>query len=122
METIMDLFEGINHPADAANKTDLEKKHYPTIEVPGSVKAKESFDVAITLGKELAHPNEGGHFIQWVELYYNDVLIGRTELTPTIYEMPVTMRIKLEQSCTLKARARCNLHGIWENSVALKVE
>ncbi|MBU1653172.1 superoxide reductase, partial [bacterium] len=99
----MDLFENINHPADAAHKTDLEKKHYPTVEAPGSVKSWEPFDVTVTVGKELAHPNEGGHFIQWVELFYNDVLICRTELTPTIYEMPVRMRLKIGQSCTLKA-------------------
>jgi superoxide reductase len=118
----MELFEGINRPADPANKTDLEKKHISTIEVPASVKAGEPFDVTITVGKELAHPNEGGHFIQWVELYYNDVLIGRTELIPTIYEMPLTMRIKLSKSCTLRALARCNLHGIWEGTAELGVE
>lgn len=116
-----ELFEGINRPKDPANKTDLEKKHYPTIEVPASVKTWQPFDVKITLGKELEHPNEGSHFIQWVELYYNDVLIGRTELTPTIYQFPVTMRIKLGKSCTLRALARCNLHGIWEGSAELKV-
>lgn len=117
----MELFEGINRPADPANMTDLEKKHVSIIDVPVSVKASEPFDVKITVGKELAHPNEGGHFIQWVELYYNDVLIGRTELTPTIYEMPLTVRIKLGKSCTLRALARCNLHGIWEGTAELNV-
>ncbi|MFH1862909.1 MAG: desulfoferrodoxin family protein, partial [bacterium] len=81
----------------------------------------EPFDVKITIGKELTHPNEGAHFVQWIELYYNEVLIGRTELTPTIYDMPVTMRIKLNKSCILKALARCNLHGIWEGKAQLNV-
>jgi len=116
-----ELFEGINRPKNPANKTDLEKKHDPTLEVPASVRAWEPFDVKITLGKELEHPNEGSHFIQWVELYYGDVLIGRTELTPTIYEFPVTMRIKLGKSGILRALARCNLHGIWEGSTELTV-
>jgi len=118
----MDLFESINRPVDPNNKTDLEKKHYPTLEVPASVKAWEPFDVKITVGKELTHPNEGAHFLQWVELYYNDVLISRVELTPAIYEMPVTMRVKLGKSCTLKALVRCNLHGIWEGTTELTVE
>ena len=118
----MDLFEGINRPADPASKTDLEKKHFPTIEVPESVQAWQPFEVKVTVGKELAHPNEGGHFIQWVELYYGDALIGRTELTPTIYDMPVIFRIKLGKSCTLKALIRCNLHGIWEGAAELNVE
>lgn len=117
----MNLFESINRPAEAAHKTDLEKRHYPLIEVPSGVHAGEPFDVHITVGRELTHPNEGGHFIQWVELYYNEVLIGRTELIPTIYEMPVTFRIRLGKSCTLKALARCNLHGIWEGSAELTV-
>lgn len=116
-----ELFEGINRPADPANMTDLEKKHFPTIEAPDAAKAREPFDVKITLGKELEHPNEGGHFIQWVELYYNDVLIGRMELVPTIYDFPVTMRIKLGKSCTLRVLARCNLHGIWEGTKELMV-
>jgi superoxide reductase len=118
----MDLFEGINHPSDPASMTDLEKKHFPTIEVPESVQAGEPFDVKVAVGKELAHPNEGGHFIQWVELYYGDALIGRTELIPTIYNMPLTFRIKLGKSCTLRALTRCNLHGIWEGATELNVE
>ena len=102
--------------------TDLEKKHFPTIEVPGLVGAWAPFDVKVTVGKELAHPNEGGHFIQWVELYYGGALIGRIELTPTIYDMPLTFRIKLGKSCTLRALTRCNLHGIWEGTTELNVE
>ena len=118
----MNLFENVNRPIDPENKTDLERKHYPTIEVPTSVVAKEPFDVKITVGKEITHPNEGTHFIQWVELYYNEALICRQELTPTIYEMPVTMRVKVPRSCTLRALARCNLHGIWEGTVELHLE
>jgi superoxide reductase len=117
----MNLFEQVNRPEDPSSLTDLEKKHYPTIEAPESVKAWEPFEVRVTVGKDLEHPNEGGHFIQWVELYFNDVIIGRMELTPTIYEMPITFRIRLGKSCTLKARARCNLHGIWEGSANLTV-
>ena len=117
-----DLFEGINHPQNPAHPSDLEKKHYPTIEVPASIKAWEPFNVKITVGKALAHPNEGAHFIQWVELYAGEVLIGRVELTPTIYDMPVTMRVKLGKSYTLRSRVRCNLHGIWEGSAELHVE
>ncbi len=117
----MNLFEQINHPDDLSNLNDLEKKHYPSIEAPATVPAGEAFDVKVTVGKYLDHPNEGGHFIQWVELYYNEVIIGRMELTPTIYEMPVTFRVRLGKSCTLKARARCNLHGIWEGRAELTV-
>ncbi|MCX6639574.1 MAG: class II SORL domain-containing protein [bacterium] len=116
-----ELFDVINYPKDPANKSDLEKKHYPTIDMPASVKAWEPFEVKVTIGKELAHPNEGAHFIQWVELYFNEVLISRSELTPTIYEMPVDFRLKLGKSGTLRARARCNLHGIWEGSAELKI-
>jgi superoxide reductase len=116
-----ELFDGINHPKDLTNLSDLEKKHFPTIEVPEAIKAWEPFNVNVTIGKSLAHPNEGAHFIQWVELYYNEVLIGRTELTPTVYDMPVIFRVKLGKPGDLRVRSRCNLHGIWEGSTELKV-
>jgi superoxide reductase len=37
------------------------EKHVPVIECPDTVKAGEMFEVKVTLGKEIAHPNTTEH-------------------------------------------------------------
>ena len=108
-----DILCGVNMPADMAEMTDLEKKHTPVIQAPSSVKEGEFFDVTVEVGKLLKHPNENGHFIQWIELYSGHTFINRVELTPTMNEPKVTIPVKLEHAHELKAVARCNLHGAW---------
>jgi superoxide reductase len=40
------------------------------IDCPDNVKADEMFDVTVTLGKEIAHPNTTEHHIRWIQLYF----------------------------------------------------
>ena len=76
-----DLFAQVNKVKDPKNPTDLEKKHHPVITAPGRVKDGECFEVKVEVGKLLAHPNENGHFIAFVELYVGDVQLARLGLT-----------------------------------------
>ncbi len=46
------------------------EKHVPVIEAPDTVKADETFEVRLSLGKEIAHPNTTEHHIRWITLYY----------------------------------------------------
>ena len=115
------LFNGINRVKDPAAMTDLEKKHVPDIQVPAQVKAREAFVVTITLGKHLPHPDEGGHWRQWVELYANEGYLGRAAMCATVSSTSVSFTVKLKESAELVVRARCNLHGVWENRVPIKV-
>ena len=46
------------------------EKHVPVIDCPEEVKADEMFDVTVTLGKEVAHPNTTEHHIRWIQLYF----------------------------------------------------
>ena len=116
-----DLFTGINRVKDVSQKTDLEKKHLPTIHAPEEVKAREPFEVTIVVGEELAHPDEGAHHIQWVELFAGDAFLARADFTPTVSGTPVKFTLKLQEDTVLKAHARCNLHGVWEGTHELKV-
>jgi len=117
------LFLRINRAKDMNNLTDLEKKHLPIIECPDTVKKGEPFEVAITVGKLLKHPNENIHYIEWIELFADDDLfISKVELIPVVSTPKVTLTISLNESHTLKARERCNLHGIWEYSKEIKVK
>jgi rubrerythrin len=53
-----ELFMGLNRVKNPSAKTDLEKKHVPTIHAPVQVKAREPFEVKVAVGEELAHPDE----------------------------------------------------------------
>jgi len=46
------------------------EKHVPVIECPDEVAADEIFNVTVTLGKEVAHPNTTEHHIRWIQLYF----------------------------------------------------
>lgn len=118
------LFCQVNHPKDMNNMTDLEKKHHPVISCPDQVKPNEPFEVTVEIGKLLAHPNEPGHFIEWIELYANYVFLTRLDLTamttkPTL-KAQVTLPHELK-NVTLRAFERCNLHGVWEASKEISV-
>src|SRR3990170_3005618 len=53
-------------------KADWKKeKHVPVIECPDAVKADEVFEVRVSIGKEIAHPNTTAHHIRWIALYFH---------------------------------------------------
>ncbi len=116
------LFCGVNTVADPKNMTDLEKKHTPVIDAPDSVKAGECFCVTVEVGKLLAHPNERGHYIHFVELYADETFLGRADLTPVTTCPTVQFSVALDHvHAKLRAFEFCNLHGVWEGDRALTV-
>jgi len=53
-------------------KADWKKeKHVPVIDCPDAVKTDEMFEVKLTIGKEIPHPNTTAHHIRWVALYFH---------------------------------------------------
>ena len=113
------LFCQVNKAKDMNNLTDLEKKHHPVISVPAAIKGGEPFEVTVEVGKLLAHPNENGHFTQFIDLYADYVFLARVDLTP-VTTLPV-MKLQVVfphpgMKITLRAFARCNLHGVWEGT------
>lgn len=118
-----DLFCGVNRAKDPKAMTDLEKKHTPVIEAPETVKKGECFCVTVEVGKFLAHPNERGHYIHFVELYADDTYLGRMDFTPKTTCPKVTVCVSLDHSHgKLRAFEYCNLHGVWEGEKGIKVE
>ncbi|MCK4928598.1 MAG: class II SORL domain-containing protein [Methanosarcinales archaeon] len=116
------FFAGMNHPANAAELTDAEKKHIPVISSPGSVKSGEPFEVSVTVGS-IPHVMEPAHHIQWVELYAGEKFLARVAFTPGFTKASATLTITLEVggSVTLRAVERCNIHGLWENTADITV-
>lgn len=124
-ECQQDLFCGVNmaESDDPADMSDLERKHVPVITAPNSVRKGECFQVKVEVGKHLDHPNEPGHYINFVELYADHTYLGRTHFTHSKSCPTVTFTVQLDHiHKELRAFEFCNKHGTWEATKALSVQ
>ena len=100
-----------------------KEKHAPIIEIEKS-DSDEPAIVRVIVGKEVPHPNTVEHHIEWIELYGvkengQVVCIGKADLEPVFAEPNVCFSVKVKEFKTLYALEFCNIHGVWENSVAV---
>lgn len=121
--------------ADLLNAYDWKKeKHVPVIECGDRVKAGDTFDIKLSVGKEIAHPNTVDHHIRWVQLYFQPEgektgyplancdfsAYGESAQEPDKNPAPaghaMTVATMLNKSGTIFAVSFCNIHGLWENS------
>ncbi len=130
MGNFKDLFQTADWKAE---------KHVPVIELPQGIKKGQSFQVTVTVGKEIAHPNKTEHHIRWVAVYFHPrgekfpYQIAKAEFsahgesaqgpdTSTVYtEAQVVVNFKTDKSGTLLASSYCNIHGLWQNSLEVEV-
>lgn len=115
------------------------EKHIPAIECPSQVKAGDVFEVKVTPGKEIAHPNTTEHHIRWINVFFHpeggkfSYQIGNFEFTahgestegpntgPVYTHHEVRFSMKTDKPGTLHALALCNIHGMWESAKEIKV-
>jgi len=103
-------------PKDPAKPTDFELKHLPQITVKEK-DAKGYTMVEITVGQGgIIHPSTPNHWIDFIELYADDKLVGKTILEAELSRGATAFAVKLDGVKTVTARAGCNLHGIWRAS------
>lgn len=107
----------------------LKEKHTPIIKVPEKVKPNEEFEIIVNIGDKIPHPNLIEHHIKWIKVFaeidgraFNPVNIANFDFGPTFAEPKVKFRMKLEKTANLIVLGYCNIHGVWENSVKIKVE
>ena len=116
-----------------------KEKHVPIIEAPDEVKSGEVFEVTLSVGKEIAHPNTTEHHISWISLYFQPEgskfthhlahfeFKAHGESTegpnkgPAYNSYMVKTGLKLNKSGTLIAFSLCNIHGLWESYKEIKV-
>jgi len=114
------------------------EKHVPVIECADKVAADKAFNVVVSVGKEIAHPNTTEHHIRWIKLYFKpegdkfSYEVGGCEFNAhgecadgpnkgNVYADPaVTVKIKIKKSGTLFASSYCNIHGLWQNSMKIQ--
>jgi len=117
-----------------------KEKHAPAIETLASAEKGKFFQVKLTVGKEIAHPNTTEHHIRWIELYFLadgekfPYQIGRFEFSAhgesgqgpnlgTSYTQPeAIVTFKTDKAGTLMASSFCNIHGLWQNSLRLELK
>jgi superoxide reductase len=117
-----DTFCGVNIVQDPEERMYLEKRYLPVISAPKRVKKGESFEVTVEVGKLLEHPNEPGHFIEFIELYAGDTYLARMDFTAKTTGPIMKARVSLDPPHgRLRAFERCNLHGTWLNEVDIEV-
>jgi len=109
-----------------------KEKHAPVIEVPEVIKAGEAFKVALSVGKEIAHPNTLEHHIAYMTLFFVaegakfPVQLAHVEFNAhgegdLIAEPFAKVMVKLNQSGKFIAMSYCNIHGLWENELDVVV-
>jgi superoxide reductase len=115
------------------------EKHVPVIEAPDQVKADEIFEVKVSLGKEIAHPNTTEHHIRWIALYFQPeggkftYQVAHFEFTahgesaagpnmgPVYTHHEASTSLRINKAGTLFALALCNIHGLWESSKEVRL-
>ena len=115
------------------------EKHVPVIDCSDSIKAGDTFDVTITVGKEIQHPNTTEHHIRWVQLFFKPdgdkttYEAGNYEFTahgespeganagPIYTHHTVKTSLNIKKPVTLIAASLCNIHGLWESSKEIKI-
>lgn len=130
--------EGRNTIGASIRRADFKKeKHVPVIELPSRIVAGQPFDLTVSVGKDIPHPNTTEHFINWICVYFKAAGESRvTELAkfeftahgespmgtnkgPAHSDPHVSARMRLEKSGTLIAVSYCNIHGLWESAVTV---
>ncbi len=115
------------------------EKHVPVIECPQEVPADSFFEVRVSLGKEIDHPNTTEHHIRWIRVYFkpdsgkfpyevggfdfcaHGEAVDGPNTGPVHTFHGVTFSMKTTAPGTLIATAYCNIHGLWESSQALRL-
>jgi superoxide reductase len=120
------LLQGINRAKNPEDETKLEKLHWPVIRVPEKVKAGEFFSVEVSIGKIL-HPMGPEHWIEFLQLNIGNEPAGMLVMRSYGYLAPEgRFNVKLGENLkgktvSLVVQDKCNLHGIWQNSVNVEV-
>lgn len=97
------------------------------------------FQVKVTLGKAVAHPNNTEHHIRWISLYFHpegekapyqaalfqfaahgESVKGANE-GPVYTHHEAVATLKISKPGRLYALAYCNIHGVWESARDLAI-
>lgn len=106
---------------DREAKKDYIDRHSPFVHCNSVAKKGEKFCVTIKVGNEYKHPDDFDHYIQYVQLWDGEVLLGQTTVVagtlgnqPGQLEVTYTI-VPTKNKLKLVAMAYCTKHGLWES-------
>lgn len=108
---------------DREAKKDYIDRHSPFIHCGGSAKKGEKFPVTVRVGKEYTHPDDLDHYIQYIQLFNGETLLGEAKFVAGMLggqdhkgQAEVTFQVvPTGDKLNLTAIAYCTKHGIWES-------
>ena len=124
---------------DNVQSADWKKeKHVPVIECPDQVEAGTPFQVSVSVGKEIPHPNTTEHHIRWIDVFFRPdgenftYHVAHLDFTahgesvkgpnegPVHTHPAASFSMQVSGAGTLMALSLCNIHGLWESSREIK--
>jgi superoxide reductase len=116
-----------------------QEKHVPVIECPAQVKSGELFDVKVSLGKAVAHPNTTEHHIRWISVFFHPdgekftYQVAHFDFTahgesvegpnkgPVYTSHEASFSMKITKPGAIHALSLCNIHGLWESTKEIEI-
>ncbi len=107
----------LSHPMENILNQEKELLHKPYIVPSAPIEKDKEIEFTITIGRML-HPMKEDHYIEYIEVYKNDVLVDKINFNPAIdKEAKIYFSLKWEDNLALKVKSKCNLHGVWETVI-----
>jgi superoxide reductase len=116
-----------------------QEKHVPVIECPAQVKSGELFDVKVSLGKAVAHPNTTEHHIRWISVFFHPdgekftyqvahfdfaahgESVEGPNKGPVYTSHEASFSMKITKPGAIHALSLCNIHGLWESTKEIEI-
>jgi len=99
---------------------DYFDRHSPIIICDETAKEGEKFIIKVRVGNEFVHPDDGSHFIGFIQLWDRETLLAEARMYPgTMGNKPghaeVDFYIVPKVSMNLTAMSYCTKHGLWQS-------
>lgn len=99
---------------------DYFDRHTPFIICENEAKENEKFKIKIRVGNEYNHPDDGDHYIGFIQLWNRETLLTETKIFPgtmgnTAGQPEVDFYIVPKVSMNLTALSYCTKHGLWQS-------
>mgnify|MGYP000272620382 len=105
------IMEPLHFVEDIESAGDFERKHTPNISI---ARIEGKAHVTIDAGYYFDHPNEPGHFFNYIEVLVNGTPVAHFDGAAGLVEPHVEIILNLEAGNLITALASCNLHGVWK--------
>lgn len=113
------VLQPINFVHDLSSADDFSRKHTPHISIS---EVEDIIHVTVKLGYYVVHPNEAGHFFDFIEILANGTPIARFAGAAGAVEPSITLALNVPSGTKITALASCNLHGVWKAEATVGVE